>query len=91
MWISVELDGVFREIERLPDTGPIAWKDVAVLIPVPQHGDSMRVRLSFVTDNWRIDQVAFAVERRSGAKPDIPVGSFSASLNPHFHLRRCDR
>lgn len=41
------------------DVGPIAWKDVAVIIAAPP-GDSVRVRLSFVADNWRIDRVALA-------------------------------
>jgi len=49
-----------REVGRVADTGPIAWKDVAVLVPVPSQGDSLRVRLSFVADDWRIDRVALA-------------------------------
>ncbi|MGH7469392.1 MAG: hypothetical protein ACRENP_15685 [Longimicrobiales bacterium] len=64
LWVSVEQNGSFAEVERLPDAGPIAWKDVAVLVPVPPQGDSMRVRLSFVTDEWRIDQVSIALDAR---------------------------
>src|SRR5881409_476274 len=41
----------YREIARLRDSGPHAWNDVAVLIPVVQR-DSVRVRLSFPADNW---------------------------------------
>jgi hypothetical protein len=35
----------------------VAWKDVAVTVPVRGAG-TVRVRTSFVADNWRIDQVA---------------------------------
>lgn len=49
---------------RLPDTGPIAWTDVAVPIPLrgpPPDGDRiLRVRLRFPTDGWRIDRIALA-------------------------------
>src|SRR5438874_1716798 len=53
----------YREIARLRDSGPHAWNDVAVLIPVVQR-DSVRVRLSFPADNWRIDRVVFAMRAR---------------------------
>ena len=49
----------FREVGKVRDTGPIAWKDVAVTIP-RVTGDSIRVRLEFPLDNWRIDRVALA-------------------------------
>jgi hypothetical protein len=51
--------------------GPIAWRDVAAVIPVPP-GDSLRVRLSFVADNWRIDRVALAAGIR---RPDRPIAA----------------
>jgi hypothetical protein len=54
MRISVWDDGKFRQVARVGDQGPIAWKDVAVTLPVPES-DRMRVRLSFVVDNWHID------------------------------------
>jgi hypothetical protein len=53
----------YREIARIRDSGPHAWNDVAVLIPVLQR-DSVRVRLSFAADNWRIDRIAFAMRAR---------------------------
>jgi hypothetical protein len=57
--VSIEEQGAYREVARIKDTGPVAWKDVVV----PLHagsGDSVRVRLSFVADNWRIDRAALA-------------------------------
>jgi hypothetical protein len=66
-------DGEFRQVGRIPDTGPIAWKDVAAMIPVPAGGDSLRVRLGFVTDSWRIDRVALAMEARRPEVRTIPA------------------
>lgn len=72
MAISVLEEGGYREVQRLPDTGPIAWKQIAAVVPVPA-GDSLRVRLSFVADEWRIDRVAFALARRVPAIRTLPA------------------
>lgn len=67
------LDGArWRTVTRLRDAGPIAWRDVAAVIPVPP-GDSLRVRLSFVADNWRIDRVGLAAAIRRPDARSIPV------------------
>jgi hypothetical protein len=73
MRVAAEIDGAFRDIDRIPDAGPIAWKDVALLVPVPQSGDSMRIRLSFVTDEWRIDQVGIALDARRAEPRSVPL------------------
>ena len=66
--ISVWDGSRYREVSRISDTGPVAWKDVAAVVPVPQ-GDSVRLRLAFVADNWRIDRVALAgAVRRAPAR-----------------------
>ncbi|MEX2156777.1 MAG: hypothetical protein WD773_08055 [Gemmatimonadales bacterium] len=49
----------YREVAHLKDTGPVAWKDVALVIPVLDRR-TLRLRLSFPADNWRIDRVAIA-------------------------------
>jgi hypothetical protein len=56
----------YRHVAHLKDTGPIAWKDVAIVAPVPEH-DSVRVRLTFPADNWRIDRVELADRFRHAA------------------------
>jgi hypothetical protein len=61
--VLIPTDTGYREVARVKDTGPIAWKEVALALP-PATGDSLRVRLAFVTDNWRIDRVALASARR---------------------------
>ena len=51
---------------RLGDVGPIAFRDVALIVPRPaRDARAIRVRLGFVTDNWRIDraEIAGAVSR----------------------------
>lgn len=76
MRVSV-LDGAAaREVARIRDVGPIAWKDVAVVVPAPPGGpgDSLRVRLDFVADNWRIDHVAVTARYRRPEVRTVPLG-----------------
>jgi hypothetical protein len=74
MRVSVEENGKYREVNHIADTGPIAFHDVAVLVPVPRTGrhDSVHVRLSFVADEWRIDRVQFANQYRRPPTRTIP-------------------
>jgi len=51
--------GTWRPVAHLKDTGPVAWKDVAIVVPVLEP-DRMRIRLTFPADNWRIDRLAIA-------------------------------
>jgi hypothetical protein len=51
--------GGYRVITHIKDTGPIAWKDVSVLVPVLERG-TIHVRLRFPVDNWRVDAIAVA-------------------------------
>ena len=51
------------QVSRLTDTGPIAWEEVGVRIPLSRNGshaddDDVRVRIRFLTDAWRIDRAA---------------------------------
>src|SRR2546428_7741002 len=65
----------YRETARMRDSGPHAWNDVAVLIPVLQR-DSVPARLSVPADNWRIDRLGFP-------RPSRPP----ALANPRFRPR----
>ena len=60
MGMAVEAwrDGAWTPVARVKDTGPVAWKDLAV--PLAPSGGALRVRLRFPADNWRIDRVALA-------------------------------
>lgn len=52
------------EVARLADIGPIAWREVAVMVPVVGESDSLHLRLAFTTDQWRIDHVQLATSVR---------------------------
>jgi hypothetical protein len=68
MGMRVAVDGVplpaqepFEGHARLSDIGPIAFRDVAVVVPRPRtDAAGTRIRLRFVADNWRIDEVRVA-------------------------------
>jgi hypothetical protein len=62
--VYLERAGSFEQVGRIPDAGPIADKDVAVVMSTGGQ-TSLRVRLEFLADSWRIDQATLAtgVER----------------------------
>ena len=62
--ISVFRDGAYREVARVPDSGPIFWHDVAAVIPARPGESSLRIRLSFLADQWRIDRIGVAAGER---------------------------
>jgi len=62
--ISVWRDGAFQEVARVPDSGPISWHDVAAVIPAKDGERSLRVRLSFLADHWRVDYLGVAEAAR---------------------------
>ena len=62
----------WRPVAHVGDAGPIAFHDVAV--PVPTFGrDTLRVRLAFTADNWRIDRAAVATDFRAAEPRPVPV------------------
>jgi hypothetical protein len=80
MRVSVWDGDKFRQIARVGDQGPIAWKDVAVTLPVPDT-DRLRVRLSFVVDNWNIDWVALSPEVRNADVRAVPLARIESQGN----------
>ena len=80
MRVSVR-DGVeWREAARITDGGPLAWDDIAVVVPVtagPSEG-SVAVRLSFPADHWRIDQATFFETARPAEGRAIPLSTVRA-------------
>ena len=61
MGLRLEVEGPegYTEVARLGDTGPIAWKEMAFVVPV-RTGHPTRLRLSFLADEWRIDHLAWS-------------------------------
>jgi hypothetical protein len=65
MRISVLDGGKYRQVARISDSGPIAFRDNAIVVPaIRSGGDSVRVRLAFIADNWRIDAIRTATALR---------------------------
>ncbi|MFL5581522.1 MAG: hypothetical protein ACJ8AO_14225 [Gemmatimonadaceae bacterium] len=81
MRVSVEGAAPGAPSARLGDVGPIAFRDVAVVLPRPtRDAGRVRVRLRFVADNWRIDRAEVAgviarptVERLPVTRVVVPV------------------
>jgi len=70
--VEVEGENGFEPVSKVSDTGPIAWEEVG--ITVPAHPDrTTRIRLSFLADAWRIDQVALAESWREPEFRRVPV------------------
>ncbi len=71
--IAVFRNGRFQEVARVPDTGPISWHDVAASIPVLPGEESLRIRISFLADHWRIDRIGVAETARIVQPRTIPI------------------
>jgi hypothetical protein len=61
--VSVRDGNEWRQVARLIDFGPAAWRTVAAMVP-DVGDDSLRIRLSFVADEFRIDRVGISREIR---------------------------
>ena len=72
VWVA-HGDG-YREAARIGDSGPIAWKEVAVVVPVPEGEGPLRIRISSLADEWRIDRVALAGDVRRDPGRIVPLG-----------------
>jgi hypothetical protein len=84
----------WREIERHPTYGPVAWREAATVVPVLEQ-DSLRVRFTFAADEWRIGWVGLADEFSRPRPRLIPVTSIKATNDSiaalaHRNLRSAD-
>jgi hypothetical protein len=70
--VSVLDGGRYRQVARLVDFGPAAWRNVAAIVPAVGT-DSIRIRLSFLADEWRIDRLAVAWDVRRPSQRTVPV------------------
>jgi hypothetical protein len=70
--VLVEQNGGYVEAGRIPDVGPIAWKDVALMIPA-RKGQTLRVRVAFPADSWRIEQIGLAESAQHAQPVVLPV------------------
>lgn len=72
MRVLIRDGGRWRPVEAAPDTGPIAWKEFAVRLP-KVAGDTIRVRIEFVADNWRIDRLALGEVAGRASFRQVPL------------------
>ncbi|MDX1531433.1 MAG: hypothetical protein R3362_07895, partial [Rhodothermales bacterium] len=79
--VEVRDGGTYREVGRVTEVGPIAWSDVAVPVPVTEP-DSLRLRLRFVADAWRIDRAAVAGAVRRAPIRTHPLAGVSGAEVP---------
>jgi hypothetical protein len=79
--ISVRDGDGWREVARLADTGPIAWEEVAVRIPV-DRGEEVHVRLTFLVDEWRIDYAALGAGTERATVSGLPVSTIGRIDSP---------
>lgn len=77
--VQVWQDGAYREVARVPDSGPISWHDVAAVVAVPLGERSLRVRLSFLADHWRIDQLGVSFAVRPAVSRGVPLADVSGA------------
>jgi len=92
--ISLDTEDGWKQVARLSDYGPIAWRDVAAVIPAPA-GDSVHLRLEFLADQWRIDRIAIGDAVRRPRTRTVPLGAVTNSegdAEPRLlsDLRRAD-
>lgn len=80
--VAVRDGASYREVGRVREHGPIAWSDVVVPLRAPP-GDSLHLRLSFIADAWRVDQVALAMDVEE-ASPQ-PVALTEIRVPKHMH------
>ena len=74
MRVSVQDGNDYRQVARLGDSGPIAFHRLGVIVPaIRGAGDTVRVRLSFVADNWRIDEIRIAGQWRRPTARTVPL------------------
>jgi hypothetical protein len=71
MRVLVEGSDGWEELYRVPDTGPIAWKEL--VIPLPAAGPTLHVRLEFLADAWMIDYAGVAGGVRRASPLRVPV------------------
>jgi hypothetical protein len=72
--VSVLRDHAWVPVGRIPDVGPIAWKQVAVPFETTP-GKQVRVRLEYLVDGYRLDAVELASAARAVTPRTIPVHS----------------
>ena len=74
MRVEVQDGAAWRSVIRLMDFGPTAWRQVGVVVPAVRGADdSVRIRLTFAADAFRIDHLTVAHGVRRVEQRRIPI------------------
>jgi hypothetical protein len=74
MRVEVQDGSNWRPVIRLMDFGPTAWRTMGLAIPAVRGvDDSVRIRLTFAADAFRIDQISVAQNVRRLEQRFIPI------------------
>lgn len=74
MRVSVQDGEKWQPVIRLMDFGPTAWREVGVVVPARKSADdSVRIRLTFAADAFRIDRLAVGSGVRRVEQRLIPI------------------
>jgi hypothetical protein len=87
MRVSIWDKGRYMQVATIGDTGPIAWDELAIPLPAVK-GKKLRIRLSFVADNWRIDYLALATKVRNAKARKIPVAKVTGAAGDELSQAR---
>lgn len=71
--VEVQDGSDWRPVIRLMDFGPTAWRWVGVPLPTDIAGDSLRIRLTFPVDAYRIDWVGVAQRSHPAQQRIVPI------------------
>jgi hypothetical protein len=85
-------DGDWRYVDRIGTSGPVAWEEMGVRIPVPDS-ESLRIRLEFLADSWRFDQIQVADRVHEVTVLPIPIDEiidYSPAANSDVRNRIAD-
>ncbi len=72
--VFVESNGHWDQVARLGMSGPVVSEHQVVKIAVP-GGDVLRVRLDFLADSWRFDQIMIGERVREVDMMRIPIST----------------
>lgn len=78
--VSVRDGRNFVDVGRVGGAGPIAWDERAVIVPVLEQ-DSVRIRLSFLADAFRIDRIVVAQHIAQGEIRPIPLARVDSTAS----------
>jgi hypothetical protein len=70
--VSVRDGDKWKPVARMLNFGPAAWRSIAVVVPT-LGTDSVRMRLSFLADEYRIDRIGIASGARKLDQRRIPI------------------